>query len=121
MLRRRFLGFLLVAGTALAAGTACKGGKAQTGDLAKQCEALGKACGDQEKHQQKIVAECSQGLDKLTEKGCADEAAAAYACYQKELCGKGDPVWTIEDLRVLAERHDKCAAERSAVRACVAK
>jgi hypothetical protein len=121
MVRRRLLGWVPVAVLALCAGTACKGGKGGASDLAKQCEQLGTACGAEQKHQQKILDECKQGVDKLAEKGCADETAAAYACYQKELCGKGDPVWTIEDLRVLAERHDKCTTERNAVRDCVTK
>ena len=46
------------------------------------------------------------------------KAVAAYDCYEKQLCGKGDKVWALGDLRVLSERHGKCAAERDASHAC---
>ena len=118
VLRRRF-GILPVAALVLCTWTACKSKSAA--DLDKLCEEVGKTCGEKEKHVEKIVEECKQGAQVLSDKNCADKAKAVYACYEKELCGKGDPVWTIEDLRVLAERHGKCVAERKAARECVGK
>ena len=42
-----------------------------------------------------VLAEVSQAGRKDV-----DKAVAAYDCYEKELCGKEDRVWTIEDLRL---------------------
>jgi len=100
---------------------ACKSAKTQASaaDLDKRCEQLGNTCGDKDKHDEKITAECKQAAKEQVEKGCTDKAIAVYDCYEKELCGKGDKVWTVDDLRVLADRHNKCVAERAADRECV--
>jgi hypothetical protein len=95
---------------------ACKGGDATAS--AERCAQLAKACGEQDKHVEKIVEACTQAAKQHADKGCADPLAALHACYEKQLCGGTDKVWALDDLRVLAERHDKCAAERAAVRAC---
>jgi hypothetical protein len=87
-------------------------------DLNQRCEQLGKACGDNDKHSEKIVAGCKQAQ---VDKACTDKSVAAYDCYEKEVCGKGDKIWAFEDLRVLADRGGKCVAERDAVAACVKK
>jgi hypothetical protein len=90
-------------------------------DLDQRCERLGKACGDNDKHAEKVVTGCKQAMKEQVDKGCIDKAIAAYDCYEKELCGKTDKIWAVDDLRVLAERTGKCGAERDAVRACVGK
>lgn len=113
---------MLVAWVAFA-WMACKGkddaAKANpAGDLAPQCEQLGKACGDTDKHVGKIVEECKAAASKQGDKSCAEKLGAVYACYEQELCGKTDKVWALGDLRVLADRKGKCAAEQSAARAC---
>jgi hypothetical protein len=89
--------------------------------LDTQCQQLAKACGDNAKHVEKIVDECKQAATTQVAKGCTDKAIAQFSCYEKELCGKADKVWALDDLRVLAERQGKCAAERTAVSECVAK
>jgi len=88
-------------------------------NLDPRCEQLAKTCGDADKHGAKLAENCKQAAKKQLDKVCGDKASALYDCYEKELCGKGDKVWTIDDLRVLAERHGKCAAEQAAVKACV--
>jgi hypothetical protein len=90
-------------------------------DLDGRCERLAKACGDKDKHIEKIVDECKQAAKKQVDKGCADKANALYDCYDKELCGKADKVWALDDLRVLADRQNKCVAERNAIGECVLK
>jgi hypothetical protein len=118
MAARRLLACLVV----LATWTACKGkdNPAQpSAGLDARCDKLATACGDNDKHIAKIVEECKQAAKKQNDKGCADSAIALYDCYQKELCGKADKVWAVEDLGVLAERQNKCVAERAALRACV--
>ncbi len=90
-------------------------------EVLARCDQLGKACGDSEKHTGDIIAECKQGANKQLAGGCGASALAAWDCYEKELCGKGDKVWALDDLRVLSERHEKCAAERDANAACVGK
>lgn len=119
---RRLLQWIPIALLAASAWTGCKGdgkkGKAG-GDLVQRCEQLAKACGDTDKHVQKIVAECKQSAEKQVAKGCADEAVAAYACYEEKLCGKSDKVWALDDLGVLSKRHLLCTAERNALRKCV--
>jgi hypothetical protein len=55
---------------------------------------------------------------KHAAKGCTEKATAAYDCYQNELCGKAEKVWALPDLGVLAERHNKCIAQRNALRTC---
>jgi len=89
--------------------------------LNKRCEQLGKTCGDKEKHEDKIADECKQVAKKQLEKGCADKAVAAYDCYEKEICGRLDKVWVMDDFRVLSDRNGKCAAERHASDECAGK
>lgn len=99
-----------------------KGDDTQPGssaDLVTRCEELAKACGESDKHVQKIAAECKEAAKEQVVSGCTEKAVAAYDCYQKMLCGKGDKVWALDDLRVLSERHGKCVPERDASRACV--
>jgi hypothetical protein len=112
---------LAVAALVLAA-TACKDkDKAATpsADFDKRCERLGKVCGDQDKHIQKVTDECKQAAK--TQASCITEVAAVYSCYEKELCGGKEKVWALDDLRVLADRHGKCVAERDVSRACTEK
>jgi hypothetical protein len=115
-----------VAALVVCAWTGCskdKGdkGSSQAGgaDLITRCDELGKACGDSDKHAQKIVEQCKEAAKEQVASGCTEKAVAAYDCFQRELCGKGDKVWALDDLRVLSERHGKCVAERDASRACV--
>jgi hypothetical protein len=132
MTPRRLLGFVpvLALTLALCALSGCKdkdkgkgGGKgdnAQAGaDLMTRCDQQGKACGDNDKHTQKIMDECKVAAKEQVVSGCTEKTVAAYDCYEKELCGKGDKVWALDDLRVLSERHVKCAAERQASQTCV--
>jgi hypothetical protein len=108
------------------ASTSCKGNdkadvaatKTSTVDLDKRCVQFGKVCGDKGKHVEKIIEDCKQASKKQIENGCTDKVIAAYDCYERELCGSGDKVWTIEDLRLLATRHNKCVAEQDAIRQC---
>ena len=87
--------------------------------LDQRCEQLAKACGDADKHGAKLAESCKDASKKQLEKVCGDKASAMYDCYEKELCGKGDKVWTLDDLRVLADRHAKCTAEQTALSTCV--
>src|SRR5687767_12498088 len=130
MALRRHFGCLAALALAMCVGTACKDDaqeaeapkpKASTVDLDKRCLQLGKVCGDKSKHVDKIVDACKQAAKRELEKGCSEKSIAAYDCYERELCGKSDKVWAIEDLGVLAERHGKCVNERSAALACVGK
>jgi hypothetical protein len=124
MALRTPLGCLAVA-LAVWVGAGCKDkgseSKPQAGDLNRRCEQLGMTCGDKDKHTEKMVDECSQAAKKHTEKGCSTQAMAVYDCYEKELCGKSEKIWTVNDLPVLAERHGKCTAERTALRDCMGK
>lgn len=86
--------------------------------LVAHCQQLAKACGDADQHVETIAAECAQAGEKQLAHGCAAEALAAYDCFEKNLCGKGDQVWALDDLRVLSERHGECTAQREALRAC---
>lgn len=95
--------------------------KPQATGFDARCEQLGKACGDKVKHIDKIADDCKAAAAKLTEKGCTEKAVAVYDCYEKEVCGKDDKVWALDDLRVLADRKGKCATERTAFRECVGK
>lgn len=88
-------------------------------DLAAHCGPLASTCGDTDKHIAKLLEECTATAQQGQR--CATEAAAVYDCYQQQLCGKDDKVWTLDDLRKLAERHGKCAGERQALRVCAAK
>ena len=130
-LRRRF-GWVPIAALVVCAWAGCgndKGdgkGKGSEGtaesssaDLVTRCDELAKACGDKEKHIQTIAAECKEAAKEQVAGGCTEKAVAAYDCYLKELCGKADKVWALDDLRVLSDRHGKCVAERDASRACV--
>ena len=131
MAPRRLLGCLPVVALAVCASTACKdkdkdkvdvaGTTTSAADLDRRCVQLGKVCGDKGKHVEKIIDECKQAAKKQVENGCTDKVIAAYDCYERELCGSGDKVWTIEDLRLLATRHSKCVAEQDASRACAEK
>jgi hypothetical protein len=122
---RRLLARLPIAALALCAVTACKSGpakpKASAADLDKRCVQIGPACGEKVKHQERIIADCQTAAKTQVEKGCTDYQLAVYDCYDKELCGKGDKVWALDDLRVLAERKTKCAAELKAARECIEK
>ena len=102
-------------------GGKTEGKKATMADLLARCDQLGKACGDNDKHAGDIIAECKQGAEKQLAGGCAESAMAAWDCYEGELCGKGDKVWALDDLRVLSERHGKCAIEREANLKCVGR
>jgi len=95
--------------------------KAQVADLHRRCEQLGMVCGDKDKHVDKLAEQCSQKATKQVEKDCADKAAALYDCYEKQLCGKTEKVWALDDLRVLADRHKACIAEHKALTDCEAK
>jgi hypothetical protein len=126
----------LCAASALCAWTACsddkhgdkasaKGATAKTApatapDLGARCQPLATACGDTDKHIAKILEECTATAEQA-EHRCAAEALAVFDCYEKDLCGKGDKVWSLDDLRVLAERHGACATQREALRGCAAK
>jgi hypothetical protein len=130
-LRRRF-GWLPIAAVIAFGWTGCGKDKddgtekgaggtsaASSADLVARCDELAKTCGDKEKHIQTIAAECKEAAREQVASGCTEKAVAAYDCYLKELCGKADKVWALDDLRVLSDRHGKCVAERDASRACV--
>lgn len=121
MALRRLLGCLPVAALAVCVWTGCKGNGRNThtaAELDARCEALAKACGDKDNHIEKIIADCKEVAKKQVEKGCTDKAIAAYDCYEKQLCGQADRVWALDDLRVLADRQNKCVAERTAATEC---
>jgi hypothetical protein len=84
-------------------------------DLEKRCAQLAKLCSDSDKHVQKLIDECKRAAPLP---GCVDKLFAAYDCYEKELCGKHEQVWALDDLRVLTERHKACVAERQAAASC---
>jgi hypothetical protein len=123
MAARRLLGCLVV--LAVSATTACKGkddaAKTQGSgtELDARCEQLAKACAGADKHADKLADACKQAAKKQLDKGCSGKVDAMYDCYEKELCGKADKVWTLDDLRVLADRQSKCVAERKASSECV--
>jgi len=118
MALRSSLGCLLAALALSATGCKGKDDKASSGPDAR-CEQLGKTCGDSDKHSQKIVDECKKAAAKQA--SCADKLSALYDCYEKDVCGKSDKVWALEDMRVLADRNQKCVDERNAVSACAPK
>src|SRR6185436_13518544 len=101
MAPRRLLGCLPVAALALCAWTACK----DKGDAAKappsateldrRCVQLAKACGEKDKHIEKILEECMTAAKKQVESSCTAKVVTVYDCYEKELCGKGDKVWAL--------------------------
>jgi hypothetical protein len=123
MARRQLLRCLPVV-LALFAWSACKdkepasGTKTAAADLDKRCIQLAKICGDQGKHVEKITDECKLAAQTQIAKGCTAKVTAVYDCYERELCGSGDKVWTIDDLRRLATRHNKCVAEQDASLTC---
>lgn len=127
MALRRLLGCLPVAALAVLTWTACKdkgdvaGARAGAAELAKRCERMGALCGDKGKHVEKIREECTQAAKDHVARGCTAEVLAVYDCYERELCGSENKLWALDDLRVLAERHGKCVAERDASRACTEK
>ena len=121
MALRRLFGCLPAVALAVCMWTGCKNKDAAPTGLDKRCEQLAKACGDKDKHSDKLADECKQAAQKQTEKTCTDKAVAAYDCYEKELCGKEDKVWALDDFRVLADRHKKCVAERDALKDCATK
>ncbi len=127
MAHRRVLPCLVGAALLAAAVTACDsseekpGGAKGAGSLVARCEQMAKACGDKEKHVAKIVAECQASGSSRTGARCEAQAIAVYDCYEKQLCAGKDKVWALDDLRVLAERHAKCVAERDALRTCALK
>ena len=112
---------------AIAAWTACKEDANKPADnappaaanLDARCERLAKACGDKPKHLDKITAECKQATVKQLDKRCLDRVTVVYDCYEEALCSTGERVWSVDDLRVLSDRHNRCVAERAALRACV--
>jgi hypothetical protein len=122
---RRLLARLPIAALALGAVTACKSDpakpKASPADLDRRCTQIGPACGEKVKHQERMIEACQTLAKKQVEKSCTDHAIAVYDCYDKELCGAGDKVWALDDLRVLAERKTKCVPELKALRECVEK
>lgn len=89
--------------------------------LQRRCERLAKACGQGAKRVAKISAECTQAAATQIERGCGAAALAAYDCYEAKLCGKTDPVWALDDLRVLSARKAQCVAETNALRACTGR
>ena len=95
--------------------------KTKAPDLDARCQHLAAACGDQGKHVDKMAAECKDLAKSQTAKGCAAKAITLYECYEKELCGKADKVWAVDDLRVLSERQGKCVAEHAALSECAGK
>ena len=126
MALRRVLPCLVGAALLAVATTACDSreetGSAKGGvSLVARCEQMAKACGDKEKHVAKIVAECQRSGSTKTGTRCEAQAIAVYDCYEKQVCAGKDKVWALDDLRVLAERHEKCVAERDALRACALK
>lgn len=125
MARRRLFGCLPIVALVACAWTGCKDkadvAKTEAAELDKRCDQLARACGDKDKHIEKIIEECKQAATKQIARGCAGKTIAVYDCYEKALCGKGDRVWALDDLPVLAERHSQCVAERAAASECVGK
>ncbi len=122
MTSRQRLGSLAIAAVVAFAATGCKdngSGRAPGPTaLGPRCLRLGKVCGSEAKHVDKIVDECDAVAAKQVEKGCVESVSAQYECYEKELCGKDDKIWAFNDLSVLAKRRDKCAAEIKAAQRC---
>jgi hypothetical protein len=117
MAPRRSLGGLALAALVVCAWAACKDQEPRAAELGDRCQQLATACGDQDKHIAKLVEECTAATSQL-ERRCTAQVIALHDCYEKQLCGKDDKVWALDDLRVLAERHGQCGAEREALRAC---
>ena len=137
MALRRLRGCLPVAALAVCALTACKGSSSDSKEdagvktepqkqaaaspdqLNKRCEQLAIACGEKDKHQEKILEECKQAAKKQAEKGCTEKVSDAYDCYEQDICAKIKKVWAMDDFRVLVDRHNKCVDERNASQECV--
>jgi hypothetical protein len=117
------LGCLALAALCITA-TACgkdKKEQAAAADLDARCALMAKACGDKDKHQERITEEC-KGMSKSPgEKGCASQAMALYDCWEKDVCSGTAKVWTLDDLKVLAKRHNKCVAQAKALEDCTVK
>jgi len=109
-MHERFLMF-----AALLAFGACKSnGDTATSKPEQQCAQLAKTCADTDKHVEKLRDECKQSITPT----CTAKQTALYDCYEKQLCGKADRIWALQDLSVLAERKNLCIDERKAVSAC---
>src|SRR5436190_22372891 len=108
MALRTIIGCLPVAALVLCLGCKDKAKAPPSSPLDTRCAQLAKACADTDKHVGKLVEECMQAAQTQVDKGCTDKATAAYDCYQKELCGKADKVWALDDFRVLGDREKKC-------------
>jgi len=125
MALRRLSTRLWIPALVLCAVAACKSGpakqKASAADLEKRCTQIGPVCGEKVKHQERMIEECQASAKAQVEKGCTDRVMALYDCYDKQLCGKGDKVWALADLEVLAGRKTKCAAELKAANDCIGK
>ena len=114
------LGFLAIAALALGCGGSGKGGV----KLEARCEQLAKTCGDgakSEKQTAALIEECKVAAATQIKRGCTAKALAAYDCFEKKVCGQGEPVWALDDFRVLTKRHGACIVERDALDACVGK
>lgn len=120
--RRRVHAGLGAAAVMVFAWAGCKGQGAapppSAASLEVQCERLGKICGDTGKHVEKIIEACKLAAKVQVERKCTGAAIAAYDCYETDICSDADKVWALEDVRVLAERKNKCVAEREALRTC---
>jgi len=117
MALRPLLGCLAFALCVSTAGCKDKKEQAAAGDIDARCALMAKSCGDQQKHVDRITEECKGASKPAAEKGCAGKAIAVYDCWEKDLCGK-EKVWALDDLKVLAQRHNKCAAQTKALEDC---
>src|SRR5262245_41902651 len=119
MALRRFLGPVAIAALVVCGSAACgkKAASPAQEKLEKRCEQLANTCGDKEKKTDKLLGECKAAAKKQVDAKCEDKAIATYDCFEVELCG-AEKVWSMDDFRVLADRHKKCIAERDALKAC---
>jgi len=115
----RLPGATLATVLALSVGCKDKASSPQGLDLGARCEQLGKFCGEKDKHTAKIAEECKAATKAQADKGCASKVTALYDCYEKDVCGINDRVWALGDVKVLATRKTKCAAEQTALDACM--
>lgn len=120
--RRRVRAGLGAAAVMMVAWTGCKGQGAapapSAASLDVQCERLGKICGDTFKHVESFIAACKLAAKPQVARGCTSAAIAAYDCFEQDICSHGDKVWALADVDVLAERKNKCVAERAALKTC---
>lgn len=122
MALRPLLGCLAFA--VLATTAACgkdKKEQAAAADLEARCALLAKACGEKDKHVERITEECKGNSKPPSEKGCAAQAMSLYDCWEKDVCGGKDKVWSLDDLKVLAQRNKKCEAQAKALEDCTTK